>query len=393
MRISIAEETRQEVVTKWLSGWARDKIAGEIGIGAGTVTNIIAQWTNEVGTPTAAALRELSIEIRRTGMGVRECARGLRITRVLSSKMTDDEVSGLELFVDKVYNKCKYLNISPDRLVELASEIWELSKNMPVSQISSYLDEKIREKETLEAKINELNMKREITVIEYNRSLDVAKIRTQELQEFIAVRQYFSKYCLGVNDLHRLTTALLTAEEYRYDIHQIVQSISSNKSLAAEEQDLQRRVLQAHEELKSTQRDKEILLVDMDQKAAKIKYCIDLESMGFGINEFIALKCILVEIAETKNTDSLVTYPTDVVKLLFRKFEELRNVETKVALLREEASRTEELCKSYMDGMKEFMGDMKKDVKEVSDLAIKAIKMAQEGKGNIDLHDNKMDIT
>jgi len=62
LRISIAEETRQEVVTKWLSGWARDKIAGEIGIGAGTVTNIIAQWTNEVGAPTAAALRELSIE-------------------------------------------------------------------------------------------------------------------------------------------------------------------------------------------------------------------------------------------------------------------------------------------------------------------------------------------
>jgi len=191
LRISIAEETRQEVVTKWLSGWARDKIAGEIGIGAGTVTNIIAKWTNEVGAPTAAALRELSIEIRRTGMGVRECARGLRIIRVLSSKMTDDEVSGLELFIDKVYNKCKYLNISPERLVELASEIWELSKNMPVSQISSYLDEKIREKESLEAKINELNMKREITIIEYNRSLDVAKIRTQELQELLQLANIF----------------------------------------------------------------------------------------------------------------------------------------------------------------------------------------------------------
>jgi len=325
-------------------------------------------------------------------MGIRECARGLRITRVLSSKMTDDEVSGLELFIDKVYNKCKYLNISPERLVELASEIWELSKNMPVSQISSYLDEKIREKESLEAKINELNMKREITLIEYNRSLDVAKIRTQELQEFIAARQYFSKYCLGVNDFHRLTTALLTAEEYRYDIHQIVQSISSYKSLAAEEQDLQRRVLQAHEDLKSTQRDKEILLVDMDQKAAKIKYCIDLESMGFGMNEFIALKRILVEIAEPKNADGLVNNPGDLVRLFFRRVEELRNVETKVALLREEATRTEELCESHMDGMKEFMGDMKKDVKEVSDLAIKAIKMAQEGKGNTALHDNNMDI-
>jgi hypothetical protein len=102
LRVPIADETRQEVVTKWLGGWARDKIAREIGIGADTVTNIIANWTNEVGIPTAAAPRELSVEIRRAGMSIRDCARGLRITRILTSKMADDEVSGLELFVDKV---------------------------------------------------------------------------------------------------------------------------------------------------------------------------------------------------------------------------------------------------------------------------------------------------
>ena len=171
MRIPIAEETRQEVITKWLSGWARDKIAGEIGVGAGTVTNIIARWTDEVGIPTAGAIRELSVEIRRADMSIRECARGLRITRVLSSKMVDDEVIGLELFVDKVYNKCKYLNISPDHLVELASEIWELSKNMPTSQIPSYLAEKIKEKESLETEIKKLNTDRSRALEEYNKIL------------------------------------------------------------------------------------------------------------------------------------------------------------------------------------------------------------------------------
>jgi hypothetical protein len=48
LRVPIADEIRQEVVTKWLGGWARDKIAREIGIGAGTVTNLIANWTNEI---------------------------------------------------------------------------------------------------------------------------------------------------------------------------------------------------------------------------------------------------------------------------------------------------------------------------------------------------------
>lgn len=75
LRVPIADETKQEVVTKWLGGWARDKIAREIGIGAGTVINIIANWTNEVGTPTATALRELSVEIRRAGESSRVCKR------------------------------------------------------------------------------------------------------------------------------------------------------------------------------------------------------------------------------------------------------------------------------------------------------------------------------
>src|SRR5689334_24973740 len=104
LRVPIPDETKQEVVTKWLAGWARDKIAREIGIGAGTVTNIIANWTNEVGTPTAAALRVLRVEIRRVGMSIRECARGLCIIRDVLSKMVEDVVSVVELCVDKVYD-------------------------------------------------------------------------------------------------------------------------------------------------------------------------------------------------------------------------------------------------------------------------------------------------
>jgi len=198
LRVPIPDETKQEVVTKWLAGWARDKIAREIGIGAGTVTNIIANWTNEVGTPTAAALRELSVEIRRAGMSLRECARGLRITRVLSSKMADDEVSGLELFVDKVYDKCKYLNISPERIVELASEIWELSKNMPISQIPSYLKEKLTEKENLENEIKKINTDKSRILEEYNKILQQSDTTDETLEEYKEVLGYLSGFGLGI---------------------------------------------------------------------------------------------------------------------------------------------------------------------------------------------------
>ena len=393
MRIPIAEETRQEVITKWLSGWARDKIAGEIGVGAGTVTNIIAKWTDEVGIPTAGAIRELSVEIRRAGMSIRECARGLRITRVLSSKMVDDEVIGLELFVDKVYNKCKYLNISPDHLVELASEIWELSKNMPTSQIPSYLAEKIKEKESLETEIKKLNTDRSRALEEYNKILQQSDTTAETLEEYNEVRGYLSGFGLGIADLNRLRLALQNGERHDFDVNQIVQIISRNQSLEYEEQELQKRLAKERDDLSVTKNTSRVIEMDMEQNAAKIKYCDDLSSLGFGLDELRRLKDALVEIAKDRDSGSSVGNATDIVKLFFKQIEEFRNLESRIESLKKEKNGIEEARKMLIDDMRDFIGQTKKDVKEVSDLAIQAIKVAQEDKRDVAPHNNRKDIT
>lgn len=393
MRIPIADETRQEVITKWLSGWARDKIAGEIGVGAGTVTNIIAKWTDEVGIPTAAAIRELSVEIRRAGMSIRECARGLRITRVLSSKMADDEVIRFELFVDKVYNKCKYLNISPDHLVELASEMWELSKNMPTSQIPSYLAEKMTEKESLETEITKLNTDRSRALEDNNKLLHQSDTTAETLEEYNQVRGYLSGFGLGIADLNRLRLALQNGERCNFDVNQIVQIISRNQSLEYEEQELQKRLAKERDDLSVTKNTNRVIEMDMDQHATKIKYCDDLSSLGFGLDELTRLKNALVEIAKDRDSGSSDSNETDVVKLFFKQIEESRNLEARIESLKKEKNAIEETHKMLINEMRDFIGQTKKDVKEVSDLAIEAIKMAQEDKRDVALHKNSKDIT
>ncbi|MGN6633805.1 MAG: hypothetical protein ACTHKP_16450 [Nitrososphaeraceae archaeon] len=384
LRVPIADETRQEVVTKWLGGWARDKIAREIGIGAGTVTSIIANWTNEVGTPTAAALRELSVEIRRAGMGVRECARGLRITRVLSSKMADDEVSGLELFVDKVYDKCKYLNISPERVVELTSEIWELSKNMPISQIPSYLTEKLTEKENLENEIKKINTDKSRILEEYNKILQQSDTTNETLEEYKEVLGYLSGFGLGISDLNRLKMALQNGERYNFDINQIVQKISSNQSLEYEEQELQKRLARERDDIYVVRNTNRVIEMDMEQNAAKIKYCNDLSSLGFGLDELIGLKNTIVEITGARDSDSSDSNAINVVKQFFKKVEEFRNLEAKIESLKKEGNGIEEARKLLVNDIRDFIDQSKKNVKEVSDLAIKAIKSAHEDRTDVD---------
>jgi transposase len=63
MRQQLPPQIKGEAIKKWLSGEQRDKIASDISIGAGTVTNIISEWKEEVGIPTANTLRDLATEL------------------------------------------------------------------------------------------------------------------------------------------------------------------------------------------------------------------------------------------------------------------------------------------------------------------------------------------
>ena len=309
-------------------------------------------------------------------MGIRDCARGLRIMRILSSRMGDDEISQIELFVNKVYNKCKYLNISPDHLVEIASEIWELSKIMPTSHISTYLNEKLKEKESLEAEIRKINKERDLAEVNYKKSLYRSNITAQALEDYEMVRAYLSGYGLGTADLHKLMLALQNVEKYRFDIDQIMKKISNNQSLADEELELRKKLALGREELEATKNTSKVLEMDMEQNAIKISYCNDLSSLGFGLEEMKSLKNGLVEIAEAKNSGSSASNPADTVKLFFKRLEEYGDLEARIKSLKEEKNGIEEARNLLINEMKDFIGQTKKEVKEMSNIAIEAIGIA-----------------
>lgn len=77
MKEKVPYHIKEEVIRKWLSGEQRDKIASDISIGAGTVTNIISEWKEEIGIPTADTLRILATELKKLNINASQCAKGL----------------------------------------------------------------------------------------------------------------------------------------------------------------------------------------------------------------------------------------------------------------------------------------------------------------------------
>ncbi len=104
-----------------------------------------------------------------------------------------------------------------------------------------------------------------------------------------------------------------------------------------------------------------------------------MSSLGFGLDELRRLKDALVEIAKDRDSGSSVGNATDIVKLFFKQIEEFRNLESRIESLKKEKNGIEEARKMLINDLRDFIEQTKKDVKEVSDLAIQAIKMAQDG--------------
>jgi hypothetical protein len=309
-------------------------------------------------------------------MSVRECARGFRFIRFLRGISGDEETKQIEIFLEKIYNKSKYHNVSPENLVDIASEIWELSKTMPTTEISSYLNAKMKEKAKIEGEIFEMNRKREIVELDLYRRLQAAETNLSELQNFVASRQYFANQGVDINDLYRLSIALQNAILFNFDVKQMVQKISSIASLIAEENRLRGMIHQKRDELGTIEKSLQTMETDLDEINSKMEYLKELESMGFGMNELIELKRMLVSIAEGKKSNDVSIDRTQVVKSFFTKIEELRNIEKKLESRKEEVCRIEELCKSQIVEMEKFMNNLKDEMHGLSDMAIKEIKMA-----------------
>jgi hypothetical protein len=186
MPLRIPRDTRDHVIRNWLAGEPRDKIAIQTGLSAGTISNIIGNWRHELGYPTADSLRQLAVDIKRLGISTTECAVGFRTVNTIKKLglAAADEEKCLESFISDIYNKCKYYGLQPDKLVELAIQILDLLKSIPLSQIPNYIEQKSKDKQRLEEETKRLLERKVSAQLECEEALQKKKVTIDILQKF-----------------------------------------------------------------------------------------------------------------------------------------------------------------------------------------------------------------
>jgi 5'-3' exonuclease len=221
MPATIDPEVKKQVIKEWLSGDSRDKIAADNGIGAGTVSNIIDQWKKEVEDSEYDSLRELTVSLRKQGIGLNELASSVRLYNYINKLGVDED--HIESFIANCMNGPN--SLPSEKIVDLTNQLLDITKSesIPPAEVPLYTKQKLEEKQILE---EEIKQRRAI--------LESKNVDIETIGEFNELREHLSKYNLSLEDPTRLLSILQTIRQIGYEPQISENEITKPKREAAE---------------------------------------------------------------------------------------------------------------------------------------------------------------
>jgi hypothetical protein len=331
------------VIQQWLNGEQRDKIAVDNGLSAGSVTNIVNEWRAALGFPTADALRELAVTLRRIGITAAQCALGFRVaTLMLRIGVKEDS---FESFILDVYNRCKDIGLSPQNIAFHLTDLLEFSKTVPLSKIPDYIKEKTNEKEKLEDKIED----REVLIENFqeeasnalsrrDKALQDERLTSSGLKWYTDLKAELGKYGIPIDDITKLAKFVDNLKQSDYNIEKIITDSLNIEVLRATHKHLQVDLPSLENRKKDLEREcsrLQGLIAAHNQVLSKYH---DLENMGLGLNKLQFLWTTIIEIAGENNINqegAVTKFLSDVE----RQYNNKLGFESKIEGLRNEVNK------------------------------------------------------
>ncbi len=116
--------TKSLAIQYYLKGLTRDRIAKEVGLSTGTVSNTIRDWETSIGLSHALDIRDFAVMVKKSGMSIEQCVQGFRMVQLLKNlgiwKINEvggwdyDDAKEISSFIQVIHRNCKKLGIPPE---------------------------------------------------------------------------------------------------------------------------------------------------------------------------------------------------------------------------------------------------------------------------------------
>jgi chromosome segregation ATPase len=148
-----------------------------------------------------------------------------------------------ECFIADLQNRCcNELRLPLDRIAFYIANLAELSDNVPVSEITNYISQKVDEKKAMEQKIKELEdqieeLQTKKSELEGRTASAVQKhaITQEKLEWYSTIKEELEKYGIPVHDISKVVViANNVAKLFGYDNQKIIDALSNLQTLKNE---------------------------------------------------------------------------------------------------------------------------------------------------------------
>ena len=383
----ISSQVEELIIQNYLSGHSRDEIAEETGVSPGSVSNKINDWKKRLAAPDIEELRRFAVNMKKSGITMKQCAKGLRFLQLLKGLKIiienddiDSDLDSLSFFVNEIYTKCIERGITPTvattwitDLLDFSTEnygyLYENAKNGMkmvsnndnptgrketltfVSVISDFIEKK--KKEIGDLSKNEKKISKEINQYELQKGELVEKIGAleQESQSIIVYRDTFRKLdnilleeC-GIDlkkDLGSFSRLFSDFKENGYDAASIVAEYNQAIKLELEIKLAEAQIQEYQKQLTGLQNNIGFYQSVLDNNRKNWDIYQQLEVMKFGLKELKQLWLTVTEIATSRDKsrgDAVSIFIKDVEDNYYDKlqFEDrVKEKRTELAMLHEQ---------------------------------------------------------
>jgi len=377
MVTGLSPYTKSQIIRDWLSGKRRREISTNYGISTGAISNVVEDWRSRLGRSELDSLREFVLEWRRSGITTAECALGTRIITLLRNLgIKEDQIYG---FINQIYDKCRYFDISPDTIVNTARQVVGLVNEVPIPEIPKYIQQKVQEKSKLENETQHAMGEKNNAQAQLERTLQNNAITMQTLNDFSKARDFLSNsHNIHIEtDLPEIVNLINNSRLLGFDPNRIVDYISNIADLEGRERQLHDSTNKAGDELKMYKNNIEITFNEIRENQTLLDTFNQLKSMGFGLEELLNIRDMASEFEATSHDLSSAGPSNDkypLVKIVLDRLRETRFLEKEIeslenqkSMLQQEIVQQTEIYTKYMESAAE------KAIERIVDFSKRAI--------------------
>jgi cell division protein FtsB len=319
MPSKLPDNLKSLVIQDWLSGKQRDKIAGDNGLSAGAVTNMVNEWRQALGFSTADGLRELAVTLKKIGITPAQCALGFRAAMTMNRLGVKED--DFESFMSDVYHRSKNLGLTPESIACYLTNLIEFSKTVPFSQISEFIQQKADEKIKLEEETQKLKdqikiLKDEKSTSELRRTsaLYEENITTVQLKSYSELKEALGGYGISIDsEIPKFAKVVHGISQKGYDVGEVINEFSDLESVRKEYWSCKLSIPALERKNDELKQECSTLEEHVKSYNQKLSLSDELQAMGFGFKELKLLRNTINEIAYANKI------PTDQAQQKFYK--------------------------------------------------------------------------